>query len=239
MNLILIPTYNEADNVEKMTIKLLEYKDLFDILFIDDNSPDGTGEILKNLSSKYKNINILHRDKKEGIGSAHLEGLIWAYDNKYKYVVTIDCDFTHSPDNIINFFNCKNEADLIIGTRFHGKGGLHGWSIIRKLVTYVGHFLTILFLNIKYDATGAFRLYNISVIPKQIFLRTQSKGYNFFFKSIFLINFNNFKIKQIPIVLSARAAGHSKMSYSDIFIGITELIIIFFVKTFNKSKYKI
>ena len=239
MHLIIIPTYNEINNVEIILEKLNNYRKTSDILFIDDNSPDGTGKKLDNLSLKYKNTYILHRKKKEGIGSAHIFGLMWAYENNYKTVVTMDCDFTHSPEDIQKFFEKKNEADLVVGTRFHMQNGLAGWSLIRKIITYIGHFMTLIFLNITYDSTGAFRLYNISKIKKEIFLKVQAPGYAFFFKSIFLISFNNYTIIEIPISLSPRAAGKSKMTTKDAIDGILELLKIFALRIFYRSKLKV
>ena len=239
MYLVIIPTYNEAENIELMLNRFNNLNEKFNLLFIDDNSPDGTGKILEKKSKENKNIYIIHRKKKYGIGSAHIDGLMWAYKKNYKVVITMDCDFTHSPDQIKLFLDEKNKADLIVGSRFLDKGGLKNWSIQRKLITYFGHFLTSTLLNISYDATGAFRLYNISKIPKEIFLKINSDGYSFFFKSIFIINFNNFTIKEIPIVLSSRSAGNSKMKFSDALNGIMELFKIFILKIINNSIYKI
>ncbi len=239
MCLVLIPTYNEAGNVVSIINKINSLDENLDILFIDDNSPDNTGKILEDQKKIYKNINIIHRNAKSGIGSAHVEGINWCYDNGYKTVITMDCDFTHSPEHIKLFLDKKNEADLVIGSRFISKGGLSGWSIRRKIITNIGHILTKIFLNINYDCTGAFRLYNISVIPKKIFNKINSDGYSFFFKSVFIINYNNFKIKEVPIVLSSRAAGNSKMKLNDAFKGIFDLLKIFILKIFNKSIYKI
>ena len=239
MYLVIIPTYNEAENIELMLNRFNNLNEKFNLLFIDDNSPDGTGKILEKKSKENNNIHIIHRKRKYGIGSAHIEGLMWAYKNNYKFVITMDCDFTHSPEQIKFFLNEKNKADLIVGSRFIDKGGLKNWSIQRKFITYLGHFLTSILLNISYDATGAFRLYNISKIPKEVFLKINTDGYSFFFKSIFMINFNNFTIKEIPIVLSSRSAGNSKMKFSDALNGIIELFKIFIFKIINNSIYKI
>ena len=239
MCLVLIPTYNEAENIKSIIKKINNLDENLDLLFIDDNSPDKTGVILEEQKKIYKNLHVIHRNKKSGIGSAHIEGINWCYDNGYKTVITMDCDFTHSPEHIKFFLDKKNEADLVIGSRFMSKGGLSGWSIQRKIITNIGHILTKIFLNINYDCTGGFRLYNISIIPKKLFNKINSNGYSFFFKSVFIINYNNFRIKEVPIVLSSRAAGNSKMKLNDAFKGIFDLLKIFILKIFNKSIYKI
>jgi len=222
-----------------MLDKLSKYRKISDILFIDDNSPDGTGKKLDKVALIYKNVYILHRKQKEGVGSAHVSGLMWAYKHNYKTVITMDCDFTHSPDDIQKFIDKKKDADLIIGTRFHKQNGIAGWSLFRKIVTNISHFLTIIFLNIKYDSTGAFRLYNISKIQKEIFLKVQAPGYSFFFKSVFLISFNKYKILEIPIILSARASGNSKMKFKDAVDGVFELLKLFVLRIFYRSKLKL
>jgi len=239
MHLIIIPTYNEINNVSIMLDKLSKYRETSDILFIDDNSPDGTGKKLDKIALVYKNVNILHRKQKEGVGGAHIIGLMWAYKNNYKTVITMDCDFTHSPDDIQKFIDKKDDADLIIGTRFHMQNGLADWPLFRKIVTNTSHFLTTIFLNIKYDSTGAFRLYNISKIQKEIFFKVDAPGYSFFFKSVFLISFNKYKILEIPIILSARASGNSKMKLKDAIDGIIELLKLFVLRIFYRSKLKL
>ena len=134
MYLVVIPTYNEAENVELMLNGLNNLNRKFDLLFIDDNSPDGTGKILEKKSKENTNIFIIHRNKKYGIGSAHVDGLLWAYKKNYKVVITMDCDFTHSPEQIKFFLNEKNKAALIVGSRFIDNGGLKNWTVQRKFV---------------------------------------------------------------------------------------------------------
>ena len=107
MSLLLIPTYNEAGNVKAIINKINSLNENLDILFIDDNSPDNTGKILEDQKKIYKNIHIIHRNEKKGIGSAHVEGINWCYDNGYKTVITMDCDFTHSPEHIKLFLDKK------------------------------------------------------------------------------------------------------------------------------------
>ena len=134
--LIMIPTYNERNNIDFLISKLRKLKNKFDILFIDDNSPDGTGHILDKMAINNKRINVFHREKKLGIGSAHLHGLDWAYMNKYQRLITLDGDLTHSPEDIEKFFVKIENFDVVVGSRFIRRNSLKGWSLHRKVLTY-------------------------------------------------------------------------------------------------------
>lgn len=223
--LICIPTYNEKENVEEIIRQLFEVKLLFpfEILFIDDNSPDGTGIILNNIAMKNSNVKVLHRSGKLGIGSAHLDGIRYAYDNGYDYLLTMDCDFTHSPKDINKFVAKLDDADVIVGTRFFTKDSLAEWNIYRKFLTHLGHLLTKFLLKIPFDATGAFRLYKLCKLDHKIFNSVKSEGYAFFFESLYLLNHHGYKIAEVPICLPARTYGHSKMSLKEILKSVMML----------------
>lgn len=237
--LIFVPTYNERENVEKLIDRLQSLKLDCIMLFMDDNSPDGTGKILDGLSSKYENLKVLHRSGKLGIGSAHREGLLWAYNNGFKTCITMDCDFTHPPEYIPELIKMADSCDIVITSRYLQKGSLPDWNLFRKTLTIMGHFLTDTLLKMKYDATGAFRLYRLDRVPKHFLDLVSSNSYSFFFESLFILNFNKFSIKEIPIVLPARTYGHSKMRYTDAFGSLKFLGIIFLNTLFNREKFEI
>lgn len=235
--LILIPTYNESENVKNLCKKIINLRLDLDILFIDDNSPDGTGEILDELKRKYSNVYVIHRSAKLGIGSAHQEGIKWAYDNNYTLLITMDCDFTHKPENILQIINSANSYDIVVGSRYLDKYSLEDWNIHRKILTILGHFMTKYLLKIKFDATGAFRLYKLNKIPEKLFELVISPGYSFFYESLYILNLNNFKIKETPIKLPPRTYGHSKMKFKDIWHSFTFLFFLYIATTFRKQKY--
>lgn len=235
--LILIPTYNEANNVNHLITKLLALEKKVDILFVDDNSPDGTGKILNKLSKKYINLHIIHRTKKSGIGSAHQEGIAWAYKNNYITLITMDCDFTHRPENINQFLNTSNKYVCVLGSRYLQNNSLPNWHIHRKILTQIGHTMTRLLLGITQDATGAFRLYRLDRIPHEVFKKVKSAGYSFFFESLYLLHVNGFKIGELPISLPARTYGNSKMNFQEIFQSVKLLLKIFINSIFTPEKY--
>ncbi|MBI5177893.1 MAG: glycosyltransferase [Nitrospinae bacterium] len=213
--IVIIPTYNEAENVELICRRILEQKTPVDLLFVDDNSPDGTGKIADALAEKDGRIHALHRAGKLGLGTAHVHGLQWAYDRGYRVAITMDCDGTHSPDDIAAFAQHAEEYDVVVGSRFMRDTSLRGWTLHRKFLTRLGHLFTGFFLRIPYDATGAFRLYRLDRIPPGLFSLVHSPGYSFFFESLFVICQNGFRVKEVAIDLPARTYGHSKMRFSD------------------------
>ena len=233
--LIFIPTYNESENIEQIYNEITELGLNTDLLFIDDNSPDGTGKIIDKLVKNTSNTDVIHRSGKLGIGSAHLDGINWAYNNHYEALITMDCDFSHSPSYIIDFINNSTNYDIVVGSRYMQKDSLESWNYFRKSLTHLGHFLTTVLLGMHYDASGAFRLYRLDKIEKGIFNLVVSKGYSFFFESIFILHLNKCSIKEIPIHLPARTYGHSKMTIKDIWNSLTYLISISTRKSVNKK----
>lgn len=214
--LIFIPTYNEKGNVEQISERVCGLGLDADIVFMDDSSPDGTGELLDELARKYARLSVIHRPGKTGIGSAHMDGIAYAYDQHYQRLVTLDADFTHSPELIPQFLKRGETADVVVGSRYLAGESLPGWTTFRKVLTKLGHLLTERLLGMPQDATGAFRVYNLETVPRALFDLVRSRGYAFFFESLLIVNRNGFHIAEVPIALPARSAGHSKMSYGEI-----------------------
>jgi len=212
---VMIPTYNERENVEKMCHDISNTGIDTDILFIDDNSPDGTGAVLDELSKTVPRVMVLHRPGKQGIGSAHRDGIAWVYEHGYTHLVTMDCDFTHSPDNIKDLLAFSDKYDVVVGSRHMHKDSLNGWNLWRKCITRTGHLLTTILLKMPYDSTGAFRLYRLDRIPPELFRKVESRGYSFFIESLTIITLNRFSIKEVPIALPPRTYGHSKLQFRD------------------------
>lgn len=236
--LIFVPTYNEKGNIKKIIRMILSLKlESFDMLFVDDNSPDGTGEVLDQLAKKYHNLFVVHRKCKLGIGSAHQAGITWAYRHKYHKLVTLDCDFSHNPRYIPKLLRLSNEYPVVITSRFVNKNSLRGWSLTRKILTKIGHLLTRTLLGMKYDASGAFRVYNLDKIPKEIFNLVKSRGYAFFFESLFVLEFNRFPITELSISLPSRTYGHSKMTYREVWHSVRFLMNLFIKSLFVKKQY--
>lgn len=233
--LIFIPTYNEAENVAALFNHIRRLRIDTDILFLDDNSPDGTGRIIDSLAAEHQRVHTIHREGKLGIGSAHATGIRWAYEHGFDWLVTMDCDFTHSPDRIPDFLAAGHQGDVVIGSRYLQAGSLRSWNLLRRFLTRTGHLLTTTFLRMPYDATGAFRLYRLSRIPAGLFNLVYSRSYSFFFESLYVLWLNGFAIKEIPLDLPARTYGHSKMAWRDALHSTLLLVYLFFKTTIDRT----
>ena len=237
--LIFVPTYDERENVEPMVQQLLALGLDADLLFCDDGSPDGTGEVLDGLAKKHPRLSVMHRTGKLGIGSAHLEGIARAYELGYRRLVTMDCDFTHSPSDIPRLLEAANDADVVAGSRFQQEGSLPGWTLLRRSLTHLGHALTKNLLGVTGDATGAFRVYRLDRIPRRVFSLVTEKGYAFFFQSMFIFTENQLTVTNVPIVLPARTYGHSKMDLVEVRRSVEQLAKLYLARTANPAQFRL
>ncbi len=214
--LIFIPTLNERENVTELHRQIRTVSQA-DILFVDDASPDGTGEILDLLAAVDPGVRVIHRSGKLGIGSAHLCGIRYAYQECYDWLVTMDCDFSHSPSDIPALLAAAVPFEVAVGSRYIRRGSLPGWSPFRRFLTLFAHVLTKTLLGLHADASGAFRAYDLRAIPVGVFDMVVSPSYSFFFESLFILARNGYRIAEIPIVLPARTYGHSKLTFREAF----------------------
>lgn len=234
-DLIVIPTYNEAENVKPLLAEIADLEIHFEILFVDDNSPDGTGDIITAISRTNANVHIIHRPGKLGVGSAHLDGIRWALDNGYKCVVTMDCDFAHRPGLIAKMLKLSEDSDIVIGSRFLKKGSLPGWTLWRRILTYFGHMVTKALLKMPYDATGAFRVYRLDKLPLEVFDHIKATSYSFFIESLYEFHKRGSLIAETPINLPARTYGHSKMRAKDILVTVALILSLAYRAIFRRS----
>jgi dolichol-phosphate mannosyltransferase len=235
--LIFIPTYEERENVGPMCEQILALGLDADLMFCDDASPDGTGAVIDALAAKHPRILAMHRKGKLGIGSAHLDGIAHAYESGYQRLVTMDCDFTHSPSDLPRMLAAK--GDLVAASRWKQAGSLPGWTPIRKGLTHFGHVLTKRMLGVTGDATGAFRVYDLERIPRRLFDLVTEHGYAFFFQSMFILQENGFRIAEVPIVLPARTYGHSKMSFVEVKRSVEQLAKLYLARQVNPAQFRL
>jgi len=226
--LIFVPTYNEAGNIGELLRLILKAELPVDILIIDDNSTDGTADVVRRVAATAPCVELQSRPGKLGIGSAHVEALRFAKERGYRVLVTLDADFSHQPSDIPRFLERREEFDVVVGSRFETERSLREWSVHRKAITHLGHFLTKTLLNLPYDATGAFRLYRLDRISDKLISVISSQHYEFFFESLAIFHEAGLKIGQIPIVLPRRAYGHSKMQIVHAVRGVRRLLQLSF-----------
>lgn len=222
--LVIIPTLNEAENISQLVKLFSAVSTPMDLLFIDDNSIDGTTRIIER-SRKYTEhqIEIISRMRREGIGSAHLLGLQYALQKNYDLVATIDADLTHDPRLIPEMLLKLEVFDMVVASRFVLGGGFVGWSIYRRILSGVAQRINQAVLGVNFDASGGFRIYKKSVASFIVDHNKWAAGYAFLYESAYKINQTNFKIAQQPILLNARSAGESKMRIRD---GVATLFAI-------------
>lgn len=237
--LIVIPTLNERNNIQRIASKIFYLKKNFlHILFIDDNSIDGSQTEILNLSKK-KNVNYLFR-KKRGLGSAHKDGISWAINNKFDYCLTIDADGTHDPKLIIKMLKImRNKSRIlhIINTnRFLNKKSLNDWPIIRLFITRIRFILVKLFLGTNLDSSGGLRLYNLNFIDKKHFFLSKNNDYFYLIESLFYFERLGYHIYEIPIKLRFRNYGSSKMQIYHVFDSFIKLLLLC-LKNINQKNY--
>jgi len=227
--LVVIPTYNESENIEKLIQELssLEHH----IMIVDDNSPDGTSEIVENLKEKNNNLYLIKRESKLGLGSAYRDGFKAAMNMGYEFFVEMDADFSHQTIDLVEMIKNIDKADVIIGSRYIEGGGITGWNYKRRLLSKLANLYTqILFgYHIK-DSTSGFRIYNRESLEKINFQKTKSDGYSFQIEMTYRANKKNLKILEIPITFYERRKGESKMTGQI----INEAIISLFKLRFGK-----
>jgi dolichol-phosphate mannosyltransferase len=211
--LVIIPTYNERENIEQIVPLVLEKDPSIHILFVDDNSPDGTGQIADRMAKENDHIFVLHRKNKSGLGTAYIAGFKFALGKGFDYIFEMDCDFSHDPKYIPEFIKTIKEADLVLGSRYISGVNVINWPMSRLLLSYYANVYSriVTGLPVK-DATGGFKCYRREVLEAIDLDEVKSNGYSFQIEMSFRAWKKGFKIKEIPIVFEDRKLGQSKMS---------------------------
>jgi len=209
---ICLPTFNERENVERM-LRALAPLDV-DVLVIDDNSPDGTGEIADRVAAELDRVSVLHRQRKEGLGPAYIAGFRRALAGGAEYVISMDCDFSHDPADVPRLIaRAEDGADVVIGSRYVQGGGTRNWGLGRRIVSAGGSFYarTILGLRIR-DMTGGFRCFRRTVLETVDLDTVATRGYAFQIELTYRAVRQGFRVAEVPIVFTDRTAGQSKMT---------------------------
>lgn len=210
-SLVIIPTYNEKENIEKIIIQIVRLG--FYLLVIDDNSPDGTGNILENLKLKNDKLNIVHRDKKLGLGTAYIQGFNWALNRDFDYIFTMDADFSHNPEYLPEFLKKLSDFDLVIGSRYIRGGGVKNWPVRRKFISRCGNLYSKTILNFTVnDCTSGFMGFRRQVLEKINLEKVKSEGYGFLIEMKYRTYKLGYRIFEYPIIFVDRTLGVSKIS---------------------------
>lgn len=233
-SLIIIPTYNEAENVENLLSKIFEVLPSVNILIVDDNSPDGTAIIVKNLMKNDSRIHLIERPSKQGLGTAYITGFKFAIENGYEAVFEMDGDFSHNPEDLPRFLEALEDADLVIGSRYLTGVNVINWPLRRLILSYFANVYTRIVTGMPIrDATGGFKCFRVESLKKIDLGKIHTNGYGFQIEINFLFWVKGLRVKEMPIVFVDRRNGVSKMSKRIILEAIFLVWKLKFKKLFN------
>ncbi|MDF1697435.1 MAG: polyprenol monophosphomannose synthase [Saprospiraceae bacterium] len=238
--LVIIPTYNEIENIDDIIAAVLEQNEEFDVLIVDDGSPDGTGARVKELQAETSRIHLIEREGKLGLGTAYLAGFEYGIKNKFDFIFEMDADFSHPPKDLNNLYAaCQNGADVAVGSRYTKGGGVKDWSNYRLFLSRGASLYVrmITFMPIM-DPTAGFKCYKRKVLETIDLTKIKSIGYAFQIEMKYAAYRNGFKIVEVPIIFADREKGTSKMDTSIIKEAITGVLSMRWkgLKGYYKSK---
>ncbi|HEX9981311.1 MAG TPA: polyprenol monophosphomannose synthase [Flavobacterium sp.] len=236
--IVVIPTYNEIENIEGIIRKVFSLNSPFDILVVDDNSPDGTAEIVLRLQQEFpEKLFIERRNKKSGLGTAYVHGFRWSLARKYNYIFEMDADFSHDPEDLVRLYEAchADGADVAIGSRYITGVNVVNWPLNRVLMSYFASVYVQLITGMKiHDATAGFICYRRNVLEGITLERIRFIGYAFQIEMKYRAYLKKFRIKEVPIIFTERANGHSKMSNAIIREAVFGVIQLRIRKMFNR-----
>jgi dolichol-phosphate mannosyltransferase len=238
-SIVIIPTYNEKENIENIIRKVFSLPDIFHVLVVDDGSPDGTAEIVKGLQEEYEGlVHIEERSGKLGLGTAYIHGFKWALDRSYEYIFEMDADFSHNPEDLIRLkAACIEGADLAIGSRYIRGVNVVNWPMSRVLMSYFASVYVRLITRINIqDATAGFKCYRRVVLTTIPLDKIRFIGYAFQIEMKFTTIKYGFNVVEVPIIFTDRTEGTSKMStkiFREAFLGVIQIKLSSFFRKYN------
>ena len=211
--LIIVPTYNERENLPRMVRKLLSLPVKVDVLVVDDNSPDGTGKLADALVQQHPEVNVLHRPGKNGLGRAYIAGFKWALERHYEFIFEMDCDFSHDPDEIVHFLKAAEKADLVLGSRYVGGVRVLNWPLGRLLLSrFAGLYIQFVTGMQISDPTGGYKCFRRAALQSIDLDNIRSRGYSFQIELNHRLWREGYTVAEVPIIFTDRKEGQSKMA---------------------------
>jgi dolichol-phosphate mannosyltransferase len=211
--LIVVPTYNERENLPRLAQRLLALPTPVDLLVVDDNSPDGTGKLADELATKHSFLHVLHRAEKSGLGRAYIAGFKWSLERGYEFVCEMDGDFSHNPDDIPSLLSAAKDADLVLGSRYINGIRIMNWPLSRLMLSKgAAHYVRIVTGMPFTDPTGGYKCFRARALQSINLDEIQSNGYSFQIEMTHKLWRQGKRIVEVPIVFTEREQGHSKMS---------------------------
>jgi len=235
--LVIVACYNEAENIQKLVEQVISFPENFDVLIIDDNSPNGTGEIAEKLSTHFKGrVKVIYRPYKMGLGTAYIVGYKYGFENNYDIMLQIDADFSHNPDDLKKMCSLlENSADIVVGSRYiNNQISVIKWPLNRLLISLIAskYLKFLLGFNLT-DPTSGLKGFRRNVFQKVNLGKVKSKGFSIQFELVFYGWQKGFKLQEIPIIFTNRKEGKSKMSKDIFFEAILLSLKLFFLRIFR------
>ena len=233
--LVIIPTYNEAENIEKLIEEVLKQSSILEMLVVDDNSPDGTAAIVQRVQQTNPKVHLLQRPRKMGLGTAYVAGFKFALDHGYDFAFEMDADFSHNPEKLPVMLNAMKECDLVIGSRYISGVNVVNWPLKRLLLSYFANIYTRVITGMPvHDATAGFKCYRRAVLETMNLDAIISNGYAFQIETNFRAWKKGFTLKEIPITFVDRRVGVSKMSKSIVYEAVFMVWKLKLLSIFNR-----
>lgn len=230
--LIIVPTYNEGENLPRLMDAIFEVCPAVNLLVVDDGSPDGTGAMADKRAAEDDRVHVLHREGKLGLGTAYIAGFKWALARDYRFVFEMDADFSHQPKYLPAFLEAAQRADLVLGCRYIPGGGTVDWTPMRKLISQGGNLYARVALGLPYkDLTGGFKCFRREVLEAIDLDAVASVGYAFQIELTYRAHKRGFRIEQVPIIFPDRQAGESKMSGNIVTEAMVNVVKLRFSRT--------
>ena len=238
--IVIIPTYNEKENIENIIRCVFSLKPEFDILIIEDSSPDGTAGIVKKLQQEFPRLHMIERKGKLGLGTAYITGFKWCLENNYNYIFEMDADFSHNPNDLVRLYDaCVRGADLVIGSRYVTGVNVVNWPMGRVLMSYFASKYVSIITGMKvHDATAGFVCYTRKVLETIDLDNIRFKGYAFQIEMKFTAWSLKFKLEEVPIIFTDRTLGTSKMSGGIFTEAVFGVITMKLRSLFGRTKAK-
>ncbi len=228
--LVIVPTYNEHENIRRLVSAVLEQGPVFTVLVVDDNSPDGTGEIADELASRAPRVHVYHRPGKLGLGTAYREAFRWGIEHGYDFIMSMDSDFSHDPADLPRLLRAAENADLVIGSRYVARGGSEGWPLKRIVISRAANLFSRLVLGLRpRDCTAGFRCYRRQVLESIGPENIESRGYSVMEEMTLRVQRAGLRIAEVPIIFRNREVGSSKISVREAFRSLFLLLRLRFL----------
>ncbi len=224
--LIILPTYNEAENVLQVSKEGLAQDPSLEILVVDDNSPDGTADLVESSMAQEPRLHLLRRERKLGLGSAYLAGFRYGLEHGYDLILSMDCDLSHNPNDLPRLLAAAAESDLVIGSRYVPGGGISNWRLHRRLLSRFANLYTRVLLRLPvHDCTSGYRCYSRRVLEAVDPFTIRSSGYSFLEEMVWRVHRAGFRIREVPILFEDRKAGSSKIDRVEIFQAAWHVLV--------------